>query len=140
MTEHALVTGGAGFIGSHLARRLLDQGRDVTVVDNLRTGDAANVPAGAEFLELDLGREEALGALPSGEIDAVCYLAGQSSGEKSFSDPLYDLDANARSTLLLSSWVLEEEIPDFLYASSMRVYGEVGSHPVEESACARPVS
>ncbi|MBI4342271.1 MAG: NAD-dependent epimerase/dehydratase family protein [Candidatus Omnitrophica bacterium] len=136
---HVVVTGGAGFVGSHLARQLLEAGHHVTVVDNLATGRRGHVPAGAEFLELDVSRPESLGALPGGSFDAVCHLAAQSSGPASAEMPYHDLQANAASTLLLSRWCLERRVPRFLYASSMAIYGEAAS-PVREDAACAPLS
>jgi len=135
-----LVTGGAGFIGSHLCRRLTALGHEITVIDNLSNGFRENVLPEARFLKLDLTRSDFVQELPAGRYTAVCHLAGQSSGEMSFENPLYDLDANARATLLLSRWALENDIPTFLFASSMSVYGQVNSHPVPESTLPRPIS
>lgn len=135
-----LVTGGAGFIGSHLSHRFVAQGHQVVVADDLSTGFRNNVPAKAEFIKLDLSRESSVEQLPPGAYDAVCHLAGQSSGEKSFDDPLYDLDANARSTLLLTRWALRNRVPTFLYASSMGVYGQVARPPASESVVPQPIS
>ena len=135
-----LVTGGAGFIGSHLAKALLVDGYEVDIVDNLSTGRRENLPDAASFLELDLRHPDAVNQLPRRDYTAILHLAGQSSGEKSFEDPLYDLDANARSTLLLARWALENGIATFLYASSMGVYGQADTHPVPESAMPRPIS
>ena len=135
-----LVTGGAGFIGSHLCRRLISLGYEITVVDNLSTGFRKNVPPEARFLKLDLTGLDFVRELPAGPYEAVCHLAGQSSGEKSFEDPLYDLDANARSTLLLARWALENAVPTFVHASSMGVYGQVSDHPVKESSVLQPIS
>ena len=98
--RRVLLTGGGGFIGGHLAHSLLADGWAVDVADDLSTGSAANVPAGAELLELDLGRPEAVAVLPDRSYAAILHLAGQSSGEKSFDDPVRDLDANARSCVL----------------------------------------
>jgi UDP-glucose 4-epimerase len=131
-----LVTGGAGFIGSHIARSLLDDGADLDVVDDLSTGTLGNVPRGADFVELDLTAE----LPPDRDYDAVLHLAGQSSGEKSFDDPLRDLDANARSTLALGMWAKQRGIPVFLHASSMGVYGQVSDPPVSEDREPRPIS
>jgi UDP-glucose 4-epimerase len=135
-----LVTGGAGFIGSHLARSLLADGWDVEIADDLSTGSEANLPDGAPLHRVDLGRDEALDALPRGHFDAVAHLAGQSSGEKSFDDPLRDLDANARSTVLLAGWAREHGVRAFVHASSMGVYGQPGASPVAETAPLRPLS
>src|SRR5436190_22037470 len=96
-----LLTGGAGFIGSHLARALLASGYEVEIVDDFSTGARANVPEGAPLHELNLAGDAFVKKLPVGPFDAVLHLAGQSSGEKSFDDPAYDFAANARSTALL---------------------------------------
>lgn len=138
--NRVLLTGGAGFIGSHLCRALLDEGYEVDVVDNLSSGRAENIPAGSELFELDLGTDEAVAQLPERDYAAILHLAGQSSGELSFSDPAYDFDANARSTLLLSSWALERGVPALIHASSMGVYGQPERHPVAEDAPLSPLS
>lgn len=140
MSQTYLVTGGAGFIAAHLTRRLVEAGHHVVVIDNLSTGRRENVPAGAEFLELDLARPDFLTALPNLRFDAVCHLAAQSSGAVSAEKPLYDLQANAVSTLLLSRWCLQQGIPRFLYASSMAIYGNVDTWPVAETAPCQPLS
>lgn len=135
-----LVTGGAGFIGSHLVRRLLSDGHQVTLVDNLSTGKLQNVPSEAEFLELDLTHPSCLSEIPSTKFDAVCHLAAQSAGVLSADKPMYDLRANAASTLLLSRWCLDQGVPRFLYASSMVSYGNPGSSPVSETTHCLPLS
>lgn len=135
-----LITGGAGFIGSALARRMLSGGHIVTIVDDLSTGHRENIPSGAEFLELDLTDPESYAKLPSGGLDAVCHLAGQSSGAVSMERPHYDLEANYASTVLLSQWCLAEGVPRFVFASSMGVYGDVEALPVSEEAPCRPLS
>jgi UDP-glucose 4-epimerase len=140
VSMNILITGGAGFIGSHIAKSLLADGYEINIVDNLSTGNLENVPDGAKFTKTDLRFPEALQEIPSNDYKAVLHLAGQSSGEKSFDDPLYDLDANCRSTSLLASWALKNRIPVFIYASSMGVYGEPQFYPVPETAFPRPVS
>ena len=130
-----MVTGGAGFIGSHLAHRLLQKGHGVVIVDNLSSGRKENVPSGAHFLYADVSRPDFLEQLPI-EVDAVCHLAAQSAGTISAERPYYDLQANAGSTLLLTRWCLKHGIQRFVYASSMAVYGNVDVSPVrEETPC-----
>jgi UDP-glucose 4-epimerase len=135
-----LVTGAAGFIGSHLAARLIRDGHHVLVVDNLTTGSRRNVPSGADFLKLDLAHPDFAASLPAERFDAVCHLAAQSSGEISGENPLYDVQVNALSTLELSRWAVRQKIPRFLYASSMAVYGNPKTNPVPESASCEPLS
>lgn len=136
-----LLTGGAGFIGSHLARRILEAGHEVVIVDNLSTGRLANVPRGADLLQLDIASPRLPAALPAGRFDAVCHLAAQSSGPASAQIPYEDLQTNAASTLMLSRWCLERGVPRFLYASSMAVYGDLDATvPVSESSLCVPRS
>jgi UDP-glucose 4-epimerase len=135
-----LLTGGAGFIGSALAHALVRRGDSVVVVDNLSTGRKENVPLQAEFIELDLSDADFVARLPGTRFDAVCHLAAQSSGELSGQDPLYDVQTNAVSTLLLSRWCTRQRIPRFLYASSMAIYGNPAALPVDESSACQPLS
>lgn len=133
-----LVTGGAGFIGSALARALLSRGKRVVVVDNLSTGRRQNVPAGCEFVEMDAGDRSQYHKLSAARFDAVLHLAGQSSGEASFLDPWSDFNSHVTSTLLLLNLCRERGVSRFLYASSMSVYGDPETFPVGEDAPVHP--
>lgn len=135
-----LVTGGAGFIGSCLARRLLAEGHHVVVVDNLSTGMRTNVPGAAAWVEGDIGRPETIAALPDLPYDAVCHLAAQSSGAVSMEQPAYDMQTNAVSTVLLARWCAQRGVKRFVYASSMAVYGNPATSPVTEQEPTLPLS
>ncbi|HTY53229.1 MAG TPA: NAD-dependent epimerase/dehydratase family protein [Methanomicrobiales archaeon] len=137
---HYLITGGAGFIGSHVARHLLEQGGRVTIVDNLSTGRQENIPEGARFIHLDLTDESFPADLDGKGIDAIIHLAAQSSGEISFERPAYDLKTNTLGTLLLLRWSLENRIQKFVYSSSMSVYGDGPEWPVTEEGPINPKS
>lgn len=134
-----LLTGGAGFIGSALARSLLADGHDVVIVDDLSTGKRSNVPAAAEFLEADLSQPETLRLLPNGPYGAVFHLAAQSSGAIGQKDPYRDMQTNTGATMLLSRWCLDHGVPKFMYASSMTVYGQGNREPVAETARCHPI-
>lgn len=123
-----LVTGGAGFVGSQLAKSLLIDGHTVTIIDNLRTGYLENIPEGALFIEGDCGKISTIESLGEQKFDAIFHIAGQSSGEISFEDPLYDLSSNTISTLLLLQYAVKHSCKKFVYASTMSVYGD---HPKE---------
>lgn len=136
----ALVTGGAGFIGSHLARRLLAEGWEVSIVDNLSTGFKENVPPGSDFVFLDLSKDEFVELLPKGPFDVVFHLAAQSSGEISFVNPAYDLKTNCLSTVMLLDWALKNGTKRFIFTSSMSIYGDQEYQPVKELAFPKPKS
>lgn len=135
-----LVTGGAGFIGAAVADRLVADGHRVIVLDNLTTGYRDNVPERAEFFVGDCQDQSVYGRLPQTPYDAIYHIAGQSSGEISFDDPVYDLQANTQSTLLLLQFARQVACPTLLYASSMSVYGEQSHAPVDEDAVPVPNS
>ena len=135
---HIVVTGGAGFIGSHLDLRLISEGFKVTILDNLSTGKEENIPRGANFIKIDLGEEKACKARLDFACDAIFHLAGQSSGEASFKDPFSDLKSHIHSTFWLLNWCREKAIPRFMYSSSMAVYGDPKYLPVDENHTLQP--
>ena len=105
--KSALVTGGAGFIGSHLASRLLSEGWSVDVVDNLCTGFRENVPAGASFIEVDVSRDDLPTQLPAKRYDAVFHLAAVAD-DVEVAQVLIDLGHRARQHLALASEDVDE--------------------------------
>jgi len=140
MGKEILLTGGAGFIGSHLAKRLLSCGHEVTIVDNLSTGDMGNLPPNATFVKADISQKGVFNKIPKKKYDAVLHLAAQSSGEISNEKPELDLKVNALSTLLLLNWCIKSHVPRFVYASSMAVYGDAAKSPVSEDDICQPLS
>jgi UDP-glucose 4-epimerase len=138
-TETVLISGVAGFIGAHVARRFRDEGYFVIGVDDLSGADIGNVPPGVEFVQIDLSAADALDRLPRG-CGRILHLAGQSSGEISFDDPVSDLEKNTVSTLNLIRYGLENRAERMVYASSMSVYGTVEDGPVNESWPCAPLS
>lgn len=137
--DKVLITGVAGFIGSHVARRFLKEGYQVVGVDDLSGGKIANVPAGVEFIQGDLALTATIARLPR-DCRRILHLAGQSSGEISFDDPVADLEKNTVSTLNLIRYGIENSIERIVYASSMSVYGAVENAPIRESHHCRPLS
>jgi UDP-glucose 4-epimerase len=139
-----LVTGAAGFIGSHIADALIARGDQVVVLDNLSNGRLDFVPAGAVFVEGDVRSEQdidrAFKAIPDGPIEAVCHLAGQASTFRSFDAPAWDMEVNGVGTARMLEGSRRHGTKTFLYASSMTVYGSPESLPVREDAPCRPLS
>ncbi len=101
MKPRALVTGGAGFIGSHVAEIYLEHGYEVDVVDNLASGRREHVPVGARFHELDIGSPEAARLVREGRFDVISHLAAQIDVRKSVTDPSYDAGVNIGGALNL---------------------------------------
>ena len=121
-----IVTGGAGFIGSNLARRLIKEGYKVYVIDDLSTGFLRNVPEEAIFCKADISdlKQLRMIELPD-KIDCVFHLAAQPSGEASFDDPARDIDVNYKGTYNMLKLAEMKHSQRFIYTSSMSVYGEV---------------
>jgi UDP-glucose 4-epimerase len=135
----ALVTGGAGFIGSHVADALLGGGWEVVILDNLATGSTANLPVGAEFIEGDAGDADILGGIMPG-CQAIFHLAAVSSVQDSLDRPLAVHDANLTATLTLLEAAVRHRIPRFVFSSSAAVYGDTGGRPAREDMTPSPLS
>jgi UDP-glucose 4-epimerase len=135
-----LVTGGAGFIGSHLVDGLLDRTHSVSVIDNESTGKRQNVSAQATYKKGDVSRLQDLEPIFSEGVDAVCHIAGQVSMIGSFFDPFTDLKTNTQGTLNVLQLCLKYKVSRLIYASSMTVYGETSSLPTPESTACQPCS
>ena len=101
MTKRALVSGGAGFIGSHVADRLLADVYEVEIVDDLSSGRKDNLPQGARFHHVDIGSEDAARIVRQGRFDVLCHLAAQIDVRKSVLDPAFDARINILGTLNL---------------------------------------
>ena len=139
MKKKILITGVAGFIGSSIAKKFLDKGFKVFGVDNLSSGNLSNIPEKVEFIKHDLSKK-GLEKKIDKKIDYLLHLAGQSSGEISFENPVEDLKKNTISTLNLIEIFKEKKLKKFLYASSMSVYGDHKIQPVNESFKLKPNS
>jgi UDP-glucose 4-epimerase len=128
-----LVTGGAGFIGSHLVNALLVTGDDVTVLDNLHRGARTQVPAAARFIDGDIRDHATVEAAVAG-AEVVFHLAAQSNVMGAISDRGYSFTTNVAGTFALLDAAAKSGVRRFVFASSREVYGEPASLPVPESA------
>lgn len=133
-----LVTGGAGYIGSAVAELLISQGHDVVVLDDLSTGHADAVPAGAEFVTGAI-TSHAAGILASG-VDAVLHFAAKSLVSESVADPLQYWRHNLGGTLALLEAMRATGTRRIVFSSTAAVYGEPEKVPIEETAPPRPTS
>lgn len=135
-----LVTGGAGFIGSHLVDLLVSRGHAVTVLDNLSTGSRAYVHPAAEFIDGDVRHEADLAPIFERGVDVVCHIAGQASIRLSYLNPTDDLNVNTLGTINILRQMTAHRVPRLLFASSMTIYGNPVSAPTPETAPPDPVS
>ncbi|MBI2765285.1 MAG: NAD-dependent epimerase/dehydratase family protein [Chloroflexi bacterium] len=128
-----VVTGGAGFIGSHLVTALLAAGDDVTALDNLHRGDRSRVPPAARFIEGDIRDATTVEAAIAG-AEVVYHLAAQSNVMGAISDRRYSFTTNVAGTFALLESAAKSGVRRFVFASSREVYGEPASLPVAETA------
>jgi UDP-glucose 4-epimerase len=135
-----LVTGGAGFIGSHVVDAAIKRGDRVLVIDDLSTGEREYVNAAAEFRELDIRTPEAAAAVRDWRPDVVCHHAAQMSVSRSVREPLFDAGVNLVGSLNLLE-AAREVGARFLFASTGgALYGDADVLPTPETYPARPVS
>lgn len=136
-----LITGGAGFIGSHLAEHLLAAGSSVRVLDNLSTGKRENLPVHPrlEFVQGDI-RDRSLVTDTARGMDAIVHLAAVASVQASVDDPTGTHETNFDGTLHLLEAARQQHIRRFLYASSAAVYGDNTCLPLVEEEILNPLS
>jgi len=135
------ITGGAGFIGSHLADAFLARGDHVVVVDDLTTGRLENVPEGAELHRLDVRSEEAATLVEQWGFDLLVHEAAQMDVRRSVTDPVFDASVNVLGSLNLLEAAVRGRVGRVLFASTGgAIYGDQDVHPASEDHPARPVS
>lgn len=140
MRGNVVVTGGAGFIGSHVAERYLSEGYDVTVVDDLSKGRRENVPGGATFVRADVASAEARAVLADGGFTVLNHHAAQADVRVSVRDPLYDAQVNLMGLINLLEGARAGGVQRVVFASSGGVvYGEA-EPPYAENARKLPLS
>lgn len=142
MTSKYLVTGGAGFIGSHIAETLLDRGESVRIFDNLSTGRQANLSAlqgRAEFLHGDIRDFDAVKTAMTG-VEVVFHQAAMASVPRSIALPVESLETNINGTQHVLLAARDAGVRRIVYASSSSVYGNTPTLPKHEQMQTRPMS
>jgi UDP-glucose 4-epimerase len=139
-----LVTGGAGFIGSHIVDRLLEEDRKVRVLDNLSTGTKENIAhhtknKNFQFMEGDIRNTDHVNKAVKG-VDAVVHEAALVSVTKSVEDPLLSNSINVNGTLNLLKACKDFKVKRFVFASSCAVYGDTKTLPIHEKVTPQPMS
>ncbi|MCX2560012.1 UDP-glucose 4-epimerase GalE [Acetobacter farinalis] len=136
-----LVTGGAGYVGSHVVLALLDDGHDVVVFDSLRTGHRAAVPEGAHFIHGDLADLECLNrVLADGPWDGVLHFAALSLVGESMQDPMLYMSANAGIGFGLIDACVRHGVKRFVFSSTAALFGSAGDAPISEDTPVDPGS
>lgn len=135
-----LVTGGAGFIGSHIVDLLLQSDMQVTILDNLSTGAFGNINPGAVFLKKDIRDKDLKELLARERFDYVVHQAGQTTVANSLKDPYYDCDVNIRGLINLLEASRLSGVKRIVFASSAAIYGDTAVLPILEECKTLPVS
>ena len=126
------VTGGAGFIGSHLVDRLIEDGHTVQVIDNLYTGNKEFVHSKAQFIELDIRDPKLYSVLEEFRPDYIFHEAAQTEVSTSMSDPMLDCDINLMGLINLLNAAVKLDVKKFLMPSSAAVYGNLDTLPLND--------
>jgi UDP-glucose 4-epimerase len=141
MSRRAVVTGGAGFIGSHVGDALLNHGYEVLALDDLSTGRERNLPAAADFERLDIVDQERLaGVFSSFRPDVVCHLAAQSSVTVSVREPRRDLAVNVEGTLNVCEASRAVRAHVVFASTGGALYGDRAAVPTREEATPEPLA
>ena len=136
-----VVTGGAGFIGSHVADRFIQEGHKVAVIDNLSTGTESNLNKKAKFFEVDIRSAVIDKIFERTKPEVLCHHAAQIDVRKSTDDPIFDADVNILGTLNLLNACVRHKVRKVIFASTGgAIYGEQNYFPADEKHPANPLS
>lgn len=141
MSKTILVTGGAGFIGSHTVKLLLDEGYDVIILDNLSTGYLHNIPKNIKFYKLDLADKDKIKkTFMQNKIDAVMHFAGSIEAGESMINPKKFYRNNVLNTLNLLDVMLEFNVKNIIFSSSAAIFGMPKKIPITEKSEKNPIN
>ena len=137
---NVLVTGGAGYIGSHAVLELCENGHDVTVFDNLSTGHLLNIDSQAEFIQGDILKNDDLKNVFNGKFDAVFHFAALKAAGESMLEPEKYATSNITGTINILNKMLENNIKYFIFSSTAAVYGMPEYIPIDEKHPIHPIN
>lgn len=135
----ALVTGGAGFIGSSISLKLLEMGYEVRILDNLSSGFESNIPGEAQFIKGSVVDREVVKKAASG-VDYIFHLAASVGNKRSIDDPIYDATVNVLGTLNVLEAARVTKVKKLVYSSSAGIFGELKTIPIREDHPQEPDS
>lgn len=135
-----LLTGGAGFIGSHIIEVLQKEKVEIVVLDNLSTGSRANVPKGIPFIHMDVRDSSVLSVFEKYGFDAVIHLAGQTMVNDSIQAPRHDADINVMGTVNVLEACRKTGVKRIVFSSTAAVYGNIEQIPIAEDFPMHPMS
>ena len=136
-----LVTGGAGFIGSHIVDRLVMEGHEAVIVDNLATGKRRNINRAARFYKMDIQSWRLERVFRNERPNVVMHLAAQMDVRKSVEDPMFDAQVNVLGTLNVLQQAVKHGVRKVIFSSSGgAIYGEQEVYPAPETHAMRPLS
>lgn len=138
--KKAVVTGGAGFIGSHLVDKLVDTGFEVHVIDDLQSGHLYHVHPQAIFHKEDVRSKESKEIIVKEKPDVVFHLAAQADVQRSMNDPCYDADVNIMGTMNLLEACHAASVKKLVFSSTSGVYGNLQKDLISEEDPASPIS
>lgn len=140
LNEKIFITGGAGFIGSHLVDRLLKEKYKVVVIDNLSTGKKQNLNSKAKFYKLDIQSQKIAGIFRKEKPDIVFHFAAQIDVRKSVENPIEDAKVNILGTLNILENCKKYKVKKFIFPSSVGIYGNSKNLPISEESPINPIS
>jgi UDP-glucose 4-epimerase len=136
-----MITGGAGFIGSHIADAYVNAGHEVHIIDDLSSGKKENVPASATLHEIDIRSSEVEKVIREGSFDVVSHHAAQMDVRRSVADPSFDASVNILGGLNIFESARKHGVSKFIFASTGgAIYGEQDYFPADEDHPTRPLS
>lgn len=135
-----LVTGGAGFIGSHVTELLIKRGYKTMIVDNFITGNKASVPPQARLIEMDVHSPQLEGVFAREKPDVVIHLAAQVDVAVSIKKPMHDAEQNILGTIRLLNYCQKYNVQKVIFSSTCAVYGETADCSITESFPIKPLS